>query len=109
DPTHETGSFAGEADAKKPINSEGGVAYPGVSIVPVANAADCLGKAGRRGRNDRAGGLERQELQSQCRSVHLLPPASMVRAGREPFSPESNGRLKELLGFILSRCTRKAL
>src|SRR6202140_4380147 len=39
-PAHKGSSLVSEADAQKCINREGGVAHPGVAVVPVASAPD---------------------------------------------------------------------
>ena len=54
-PVHEGLGLLGEAEPQQGVEGEGGVADPGVAVVPVAPAADALGQAGGRGGDDRAG------------------------------------------------------
>src|ERR1700674_1257677 len=65
DPAHEGSSLLSEADAQKAINCKGGIAHPGVAVIPVARPSDDFRQTrGGRG-NDRAGGLKSKKLQRQ--------------------------------------------
>ena len=65
DPAHKGSSLVSEADAQKCINREGGVAHPGVAVVPVASAPDDFRQTRGWRCNDRAGGLKSKKLQRQ--------------------------------------------
>ena len=65
DPAHEGSSLLSETDAQKCINREGGVAHPGVAVVPVASAPDDFRQTRGWRCNDRAGGLKSKKLQRQ--------------------------------------------
>src|SRR5262249_25493023 len=67
---------------------ESRVAQPHVAVVPVAVAADPLGKARRRRRDDRTGRRERHELERQSRALDGLAPAPVVLRLRDPGLPE---------------------
>jgi hypothetical protein len=45
DPAHEPGRFIGESDAEKGVEGEGGVADPGVTVVPITLASQLLRQA----------------------------------------------------------------
>jgi len=73
--------------ADEGIDGEGGVADPGVAIVPVAFSADGLGKAeGGRGddRPELGGG---EEFEHEGRSVDGFPPAAAVSGVIDPIFP----------------------
>ena len=67
---------------------EGGVADPGVAVVPVALAADLLGQAGGRCRDQSAGRRVGHQLERDRRAVDHLPPAAAVGRAGEPGPPE---------------------
>src|SRR3712207_2995488 len=77
-----------EPQREQGVDRKRRVPYPGVAVVPVALAADLLGQAGRRCRDEAAGGGVGQELERDRRSVHHLPPAPGVGGAREPGLPE---------------------
>src|SRR3712207_8173599 len=58
-----------EPQREQGVDRERRVPYPGVAVVPVALAADLLGQAGRRCRDEAAGGGVGQELERDRRSV----------------------------------------
>ena len=95
-PVPEAGRLLGEADAQQAVERERGVANPGVAVVPVALAADRLGQAAGRRRDDRPGRLEGQELERQGGAVDHLPPAAGVGALREPAPPVGDGVAEQL-------------
>ena len=86
-------------DANEGVHREGGVADPGVAVVPVARAADDFGQAAGRGGDDRAGRLEGEQLQGEGGALDALAPAAAVGAAGEPVLPEFYGALEGLLGF----------
>ncbi len=95
-PAHELGGLFGEADPQQGVEREGGVADPGVAVVPVAHPADILGQAtGGRG-DDGAGRLVGEELERQGRAVNRLTPAAGVGASREPVAPEVDRSAEQL-------------
>jgi hypothetical protein len=62
DPAHEGGSLVSKADAQKCIDREGGIAHPGVAVIPVARPSDDFRQTrGWRG-NDRAGRFKGKKL-----------------------------------------------
>jgi hypothetical protein len=62
DPVHEGGGLILEAQAQKGVDREGGVAHPGVPVVPVASASDDFRQAGGGGCDDRTGRLKGEKL-----------------------------------------------
>ena len=40
DPLHELFGFVSQSQLDKPVDGEGRVAYPGVPVIPIPNAAD---------------------------------------------------------------------
>ncbi len=101
-PVHESGRLVGEAEPEQGVEGEGGVADPGVAVVPVAAAADLLGQARRRRGDHRAGRLIREQLEHESRAVHGLAPAPSVARLREPAPPELD-RLLEVPQRLLGR------
>ena len=75
-PGHELLRLRRQPQAQEGVNGEGGVAHPGVAVVPVAHPADLLRQPAGRRRHDRAGRRERQQLQHQRRAVDHLAPAA---------------------------------
>ncbi len=65
DEAHERLGLRGEAQTEHGVDAEGRVTDPDVAVVPVALAADLLGKAGGRRGDDRAGGRVGEQLQDQ--------------------------------------------
>src|SRR6478735_4475242 len=100
-PLHERRALIREPEPQQRVEREGGVADPGVAVVPVAATAELLGQAGRRRRDDPAGGQERQQLERQRRAVHdLTPPALVARLG-EPVAPVLDGPVERLARLVL--------
>ena len=99
-PVHEPGRLLGEADPQQGVEGEGGVADPGVAVVPVPHPADALGQAGGRGGDDRPGRLVGQQLQRQGRALHHLAPAALVGAVRQPALPVGDRLAEPLLGLV---------
>ena len=76
---------------------EGGVADPGVAVVPVARPAGRLGQRGRRGRHDGAGRRVAQALERQRAALDVAAPGMVgERAVGEPVPPVRD-RCGELL------------
>ena len=99
---HEVGEgagFGGIAEAHEGVHGEGGIANPGVAVVPVAHAADFLGQAGGRSGDDGAGGQKREQFQDQGGAGHSFTPAPVVAAGGDPAAPEPD-RLGEQAGTV---------
>ena len=96
-PVPEAGRLLGEPDAEQAVQRERGVADPGVAVVPVARAADRLGQAAGRCRDDRPRRFEGQELERDGRAVDHLPPAAGVGAPREPAPPVGDGVAEQVL------------
>ena len=70
-PARRTRRLLGEAQPEQRVHREGGVAHPGVAVVPVALAADLLGqRRGRRG-DQRAGRGVGHQLQRDRRALDL--------------------------------------
>ena len=84
-----------EAEPEQRVEGEGGVANPGVAVVPVPAAAELLREARRRGRDDGAGRRERQQLEREGGAVDELAPPAGVRRLREPLEPVRDGRLEQ--------------
>ena len=99
-PAHEARRLISEADAEKSVNCEGCITEPGVAVIPVAGASDDFGEASGGCGNNCSRRVERKELQYQCRSLHLLTPATAIGAGRDPLVPEFHSALKQLLGLF---------
>ena len=101
EPAHERLRLLGEAEPQERVEGEGGVADPGVAVVPVALAAELLGKArGRRG-HDGARGPVGEQLQRERGAVHRLAPAAAVRAVVEPAPPVLHGVVERLRGLLV--------
>src|SRR6185295_10793088 len=64
-PVHEVAGLLDEADAHERVRREGGVADPGVAVVPVAPAAQVLGQAAGDGGHHGPARLVGEELQRQ--------------------------------------------
>ena len=96
-PVHEPGRLLGEADPHQRVQGEGGVAQPGVAVVPVPHPADALGQARGRGGHEGPGRLVGQQLQRQGRALHHLAPAALVGAVRQPALPVRDGLPEPLL------------
>ena len=94
--------LVGEPQPQQGVEAEGGVADPHVAVVPVALAADLLGQAGGRRRDDRPARLVGQQLEGQRRAVDHLPPAAGVRRPGQPGAPEGRGRVGTA-GRVLGR------
>ena len=86
----------GEAEPQQRVERKRRVADPGVAVVPVALAAEHLGQARGRRRDDRARWAVGEELQRQRGAVHGLAPAAPVARLRQPPAP------------VLTRCARTA-
>src|SRR5437762_9225273 len=93
-PAHEGGRLLGEAEAHEAVEREGGVADPGVAIVPVPLAAELLGKPEGGGRDDGAVRPRGEELEGQRGAVDHLTPAALVGGATEPPAPEVEGALE---------------
>ncbi len=61
--------FGEVADVEKGFDGQGGIAYPGIAVVPVALAAHFLGQGCRRRGGDGACGREIEQLEDQTRSL----------------------------------------
>src|SRR5881409_3479559 len=94
DPAHEGRRLLGEAEAHEAVEREGGVADPGVAIVPVPLAAELLGKPEGGGRDDGAVRPRGEELEGQRGAVDHLTPAALVGGATEPPAPEVDGALE---------------
>ena len=90
EPREELLRLLGEPERQERVHREGGVAHPGVAVVPVALAADVLGQARGRSGHDRAGRAVGEQLERQRRPVHHLAPAAAVLGVREPAPPEAH-------------------
>ena len=99
-PVHEPGRLLGEADPHQGVQGEGGVAHPGVAVVPVPHAADALGQAGGRRGDDGPGRLVGQQLERQGRALHDLAPAAVVGAVGQPALPVRDGLPEPLLRLV---------
>ena len=93
-PAHEGPRLLRVAEAHQAVEGKGGVADPGVSVVPVALAADRLGQPERGSGDDRAVLARSEELQRERRAVHRLTPATTVGAAADPAPPEVHGPLE---------------
>ena len=98
-PFHVGLRFLRESDSEQPIQREGGVANPGVAIVPIPSAADRLGQAAGRRRNNRSGRFEGHQFERQRRSVHHFAPAAGIGAFGEPSMPVIDCVFEYLLRF----------
>src|SRR5439155_499530 len=83
----------GEAEAHEAVEREGGVADPGVAIVPVPLAAELLGKPEGGGRDEGAVRPRGEELEGQRGAVDHLTPTALVGGATEPPAPEVDGAL----------------
>ena len=79
DPRHERGGLIVKAQPVQAIKREGGVAYPGVAIVPIASLADGFGEAESRCRRDGPIALARQHFQGQRGTADHLAPTALER------------------------------
>ena len=93
----------GEADAQQTVQGERGVANPGVAIVPVALAANGFRQTARGSRDDRAGGLERQQLKRERGALDDFAPAARIGTLRQPAAPVVDGRAKQVLPLPCAR------
>lgn len=89
EPAAEGVRFLGEAQVAHGPHGQGGVADPGVAVVPVPLAALLLGQAHGRGGDGRAGGRVRHELEGDGGAVDDLLPAAPVAAASDPVVPET--------------------
>ncbi len=80
------------------VEREGRVAQPAETIVPVARAADLLGKRGGRCRDDRPGRGMGQRLQRDQRAHHPVAPGSLVVAPSGPVAPPGHALGEPRLG-----------
>ena len=101
EPVHEPGRLLGEAEPEQCVEREGGVADPGVAVVPVPPAADLLGQARRRRGDHRARRLVGEQLQHERGAVDGLPPAAPVPRLREPAAPERDRVLEVPARLVL--------
>ncbi len=99
EPVHERRRFLGEAEAHQGVEGEGGVAHPGVAVVPVAGVADGLGQRRRGRRHQRPGGLVDQQLEAQRRALDHLPPPPLVARLAQPTVPVPHGGLEQPVGL----------
>ena len=92
DEAHEVGCLVVEPEHVQAPEREGGVADPGVAVVPVALAAGRLRQRRGQRRDHAAGRRVHQALQGQGRALQLTAPA-MVRelAPLEPAPPRLSG------------------
>ena len=84
----------GVAEREERVQREGRVADPRVAVVPVAFAADLLGKRGRRRCHDRAGRRVRQPLEHEPAPQHLLAVRALVAAPFRPSLPVTDRALE---------------
>src|SRR5579884_742674 len=99
-PFSKTARFLRESEAKKGIEAEGGIAQPGVAIVPVALSADSFRQAKRRRGNHRAVFLAAQQFQHKGRTVYDLAPAAFVTRTADPFAPVMDRLLKMAFDLV---------
>src|SRR5215203_807794 len=90
EPAAEGGGLFGVAEPEQRVHGEGGVADPGVSVVPVALAAHLFGEAGRGGGDQCAGRGVGHQLERHRRAGYLLLPTAVVRRAPEPTAPEAH-------------------
>src|SRR5215469_5879470 len=112
DPQLETGCFLYKAKAHHCVKCEGGVAEPGVAIIPVAAATNLFGQAECGRRNDRSMLAISKELQQQGGTAHHLPPPARIVRLRDPLSPVLCGLSKSRFDLIYIQwlsCTRVIL
>src|SRR6266567_3445857 len=62
DPRHEGSSLSFESEAQKSINGKGGIADPGVAVIPVASASNNFRQTRGRRRNNRSSRFEGKKL-----------------------------------------------
>ena len=83
------------------LQGEGGVADPGVAVVPVALAARGLGQRGGQRGDRRPGRHVGEALDRQRGALDRLPPAVVDHSRpRQPFAPEPRGRGDPSVGVI---------
>ncbi len=86
------------AGAQQRGEGDGGVAQPGVAVVPVALAADVLRQRGGGGGDDAAGGGVGEALEGDQGAHHGLPVGALVGALAGPLAPEVLGGAEHRLG-----------
>ena len=98
---HEVRRLVVEAERVEGPEGEGGVADPGVAVVPVADAAGRLGERGRQRRDHAARRRVHQPLQGEGRALELrAPPVVGEPAAPQPLAPALRGLLEQLLGLV---------
>ena len=100
-PVHEAAGLVSKADAEQRVQGEGGVADPGVTVVPVADTPQFFGQAASGRGDDGAGGLVGEQLQNEGGALDHLAPPTLVGALGEPVAPVGNGLLKQSGAFSL--------
>ena len=96
-----------EAERVEAPEHEGGVADPGVAVVPVALAARRLGQRGRGRGHHRAGGRVGQALQRQRAALQVGAPRVVGElAVVEPVLPVVRGPHQPLVGLVVARRRR---
>src|SRR5580704_5876293 len=101
EPAHEVGGFRSEAQAQEAVQRKGGVADPGIAVVPIPRPADFFRQAARRGGDERAGRLEGEELERERGPIDDVSPAAEILALRQPLSPILDRLPEELLALLV--------
>ncbi len=94
-PVHEGCGLVGEPERHQSVCGERGVADPGIAVVPVSDAAEFLRQGcGRRG-DQSPGRPVNEQFENERRTVHHLPPASVVPAAAQPRLPVGEGAVEQ--------------
>ncbi|MEZ4297174.1 MAG: hypothetical protein R3B70_19570 [Polyangiaceae bacterium] len=99
DEVEEVARFGGEAEEVRGADGEGGVARPGVAIVPVAGVADPLGREVVGGDHGACRGVDEQ-LEAEGGAQHVVAWRAVVGEARAPLPPCLSGGAELLEGAI---------
>src|SRR5215475_6491116 len=100
-PIHETRGLFSQPYSEQPIEREGRVSNPGVSVIPVTGASNGFGQTASRRRYNRACWRIGEQLERQRGTMHHFAPAAGVCAFRDPAKPVCYGTLEILRSFSL--------
>src|SRR4051812_15067230 len=107
DPAHERRSLGRVAQAHQSIQSEGCIANPGVSVIPIAHSADLFREPERGSRHHRSMLCRGEHFQNQRGTIYHFAPAATIMRAPNPRLPEIRRLLKGVWNIILRGRTRR--